>query len=48
LTVVGLRAQRVTDYPFPAADIGFHQGTPVVPRDLVARISWAGGLGRVA
>src|SRR5208282_5712486 len=25
-------AQRVTDYPFPAADIGFHQGTPVVPR----------------
>src|ERR1700719_4984306 len=32
LTLVGLRAQCVTDYPFPAADIGFHQGTPVVPR----------------
>src|ERR1700739_4008744 len=32
LTLVGVRAQRVTDYPFPAADIGFHQGTPVVPR----------------
>src|SRR5437588_6928711 len=22
----------MTDDPFPAADIGFHQGTPVVPR----------------
>src|SRR5260370_40378553 len=32
LTLVGLRAQRMTDDPFPAADIGFHQGTPVVPR----------------
>src|SRR5438309_1655198 len=32
LTLVGLRAQRVTDYSFPAANIGFHQGTPVVPR----------------
>src|SRR5437868_2785788 len=32
LTLVGLRAQRVTDDPFPAANIGFHQGTPVVPR----------------
>src|SRR5437588_1481875 len=31
LTLVGLRAQRMTDDPFPAADIGFHQGTPVVP-----------------
>ena len=26
LTLVGLRAQRMTDDPFPAADIGFHQG----------------------
>src|SRR6201987_4645421 len=32
LTLVGVRAQRVTDYPFPAADIGFHQRTPLVPR----------------
>src|SRR5207248_2934381 len=32
LTLVGLRAQRMTDDPFPAANIGFHQGTPVVPR----------------
>src|ERR1700746_4172895 len=32
LTLVGLRAQRLTDSPFPAANIGFHQGTPVVPR----------------
>src|SRR3954451_3825640 len=32
LTLVGLRAQRMTDDPFPAADIGFHPGTPVVPR----------------
>src|SRR5947207_10448169 len=32
LTLVGLRAQRRTDDPFPAANIGFHQGTPVVPR----------------
>src|SRR5882757_890112 len=32
LTLVGLRAQRMTDDPFPAADIGFHQGTPVVLR----------------
>src|SRR5947209_5531606 len=32
LTLVGLRAQRMTDNPFPAANIGFHQGTPVVPR----------------
>src|SRR5882724_8119904 len=32
LTLVGLRAQRMTDDPFPPADIGFHQGTPVVPR----------------
>src|SRR5205807_8711698 len=28
LTLVSLRAQRVTDDPFPAANIGFHQGTP--------------------
>src|SRR5436189_5612559 len=32
LTLVGLRAQRMTDDPFPAANIGFDQGTPVVPR----------------
>src|SRR5205814_2729763 len=32
LTLVGLRAQRMADDPFPAANIGFHQGTPVVPR----------------
>src|SRR5205814_5075502 len=32
LTLVGLRAQRMTDDPFPAAYIGFHQGTPVVLR----------------
>src|ERR1700746_1089051 len=32
LTLVGLRAQRITDDPFPAANIGFHQGTPVVSR----------------
>src|SRR5438067_12199633 len=32
LTLVGLRAQCMTDDPFPAANIGFHQGTPVVPR----------------
>src|SRR5947207_14608148 len=25
----------MTDDPFPAADIGFHQGTPVVPRRLL-------------
>src|SRR5438552_15172892 len=35
LTLVGLRAQRMTDDPFPAADIGFHQGTPVVPRGFL-------------
>src|SRR4029077_20767367 len=32
LTLVWLRTQRMTDAPFSAADIGFHQGTPVVPR----------------
>src|SRR5271156_4497764 len=32
LTLVGLRAQRPTDDPLPAANIGFHQGTPVAPR----------------
>ena len=31
LTQVRLRAQRMTDHSFPAANIGFHQGTPVVP-----------------
>src|SRR5271166_2464586 len=24
--------QRSTDYPFPAADVGFHQGTQIVSR----------------
>jgi hypothetical protein len=35
LTLVGLRAQCMTNDPFPAADIGFHQGTPVVPRGFL-------------
>jgi hypothetical protein len=30
LTLVGLRAQRMTDDPFPAANIGFHQGKDAV------------------
>src|SRR5437868_15545444 len=25
----------MTDDPFPAADIGFHQGTPVIPRGFL-------------
>src|SRR5438067_763943 len=25
----------MTDHPFPTADIGFHQGTPVVPRPFL-------------
>jgi hypothetical protein len=35
LTLVGLRSQCMTDDPFPAANIGFHQGTPVVPRGFL-------------
>jgi len=35
LTLAGLRARRMTDRFFPAADIGFHQGTAVVPLGLL-------------